>query len=905
MNNIFSLTNFEILNNLELSKIIIDSKLYWGHTKNNNQFELLIDHQTLVNKYLTQIINKNKINIFLIFDEIENTFKFTKKESELLVEIWFSTILLHDIGKINENFQGSEVKMNNPAFLNKIDKDSPINSGHSLLSSYIYFCYFYTIINKITIKENKYNLIRFLLLLTYNIFKHHSNHLDNYTLNKIYFNDNNKLIEFLKKYFNKLQLDEVVPENNKTTNPLNIEKLINFKPHNINFEKKLTFEIFLFSRLNYSLLTASDYLATNEYMNDCEITNFGLLNEQRKQVLHNNIKNKPHNSSIYLNANNDYSFKEPLETSFENLNILRMEMGIEVLQNIQNNYKNNLFYLEAPTGGGKTNLSLIATLELLNLNQKLNKIFYVFPYTTLITQTYSVIKDTLKLNENEIVQLHHKANFTKNKEEVQDGLYGNDIINYIDNLFCLYPFCVLSHIHFFNILKSNKKEDIYLMHRLANAVVVIDEIQAYPPEHWDKMVYFITNYAKYLNIKFIIMSATLPKIDQLLLNKSDDFISLIPQPEKYFTNPNFKNRVTFNFDMLDYKNLDLDKIKLKLMEESKKYAEFDLEKNKPKGSVFTLIEFIYKKTTTKFYELIKNENYFDEIFVISGTILEHRRKQIINYLKEPENRTKKILVITTQVIEAGVDIDMDIGFKDTSLIDSDEQLAGRINRNMKKENATLFLFNLDNESTIYKNDERLKINKDINLLEKRKVLISKNFNKYYMCVLNHIKNINESILIKNLNDYINYVNTLKYKKINDEFVLINENNTMSIFIPHSDIHILDESLQDEISFINENDLTENEYLSGSKIFNLYINNIYNNKINFLNREINFKKLSFLMSKFVINVFYNQGTCNDFKIYSNIEKNNFGFIYLEHWKKCYSLESGIIENSFENGEINFL
>lgn len=72
----------------------------------------------------------------------------------------------------------------------------------------------------------------------------------------------------------------------------------------------------------------------------------------------------------------------------------------------------------------------------------------------------------------------------------------------------------------------------------------------------------------------------------------------------------------------------------------------------------------------------KMEPFFDEVFLLSGTILEPRRREIINELKNPLSRKKNILLITTQVVEAGVDIDMDLGFKNISLIDSDEQLAG-------------------------------------------------------------------------------------------------------------------------------------------------------------------------------------------------------------------------------------
>jgi CRISPR-associated endonuclease/helicase Cas3 len=83
-------------------------------------------------------------------------------------------------------------------------------------------------------------------------------------------------------------------------------------------------------------------------------------------------------------------------------------------------------------------------------------------------------------------------------------------------------------------------------------------------------------------------------------------------------------------------------------------------------------------------------------------------------------------------VEAGVDIDMDLGFKDRSIIDSDEQLAGRINRNVNKESCTLYLFNYNKESVIYGHDHRYKITKEhIREDEYRRILKYKDFDSLY------------------------------------------------------------------------------------------------------------------------------------------------------------------------------
>src|SRR5690606_36767669 len=132
-------------------------------------------------------------------------------------------------------------------------------------------------------------------------------------------------------------------------------------------------------------------------------------------------------------------------------------------------------------------------------------------------------------------------------------------------------------------------------------------------------------------------SATLPKLGNLNIKgmMQDDFVYLINNAKEcYFRNPNFINRVSFNSDLLDVKKMDLEILAKILIDKSKAYSEKDFGKAKPKYSIYTIIEFIFKKSATAFYEIIKNNNkFFDEVFVLSGTILEHRRKYIINFLK--------------------------------------------------------------------------------------------------------------------------------------------------------------------------------------------------------------------------------------------------------------------------------
>lgn len=538
----------------------------------------------------------------------------------------------------------------------------------------------------------------------------------------------------------------------------------------------------------------------------------------------------------------------------------------------------------------------------------------MFPFTTLITQTFKVLKETLGLDDNEIVQIHSKAGNHSKKEQNEDGAYGIQKENYIDNLFVNYPFCLLSHIRFFDVLKTNQKEINYLLHRVANSVIVIDELQSYTPSEWDKIKYFIAYYAEYFNIRFILMSATLPKIHSIAIGNNIEFQPLIKDAqENYLQNANFSKRVEFDFSLLQNGKINNRELANILFEKSKEYSQFN-------NSVHTIIEFIYKKSATEFFKEVESRGFFNEIFVLSGTILEPRRQYIINYLKDGNNRNKNILLITTQVVEAGVDIDMDLGFKNISLLDSDEQLGGRINRNVKKNICKLYLFYKDEPFRVYKEDLRYDFSKKIYKdKEKRKqILQEKDFKELYKLVIEEINNNNSKVFTEGFKNYKNLLKNLNFQKINDDFKLIKE-DTISIFVP-VDIPIHWEKYKEkehanfsfnELSFLKKTtclNLDERQ-VSGKKVWELYISLVRNKNRSYIARTIDLKIISGIMSKFIFSVYNNDGLVTNLKSYFLYDEELQDFkIYgfycfrVTDYGSIYDMNFGLIENKLSDSFI---
>jgi CRISPR-associated endonuclease/helicase Cas3 len=923
-----------------INKFLIDAEKYYAHVSPKNtpepkKPETLQEHIELVQKKFELLCEKHGLD--LIIDTLVDDFlQKQKAEGNLALgnfikKLFVDTVVFHDFGKVNENFQASPEKMNNPHFQGKSNPKSVISTHHSSLGAYLFIVKH--IKDASTEIEPKYHHITMMaiLMFSYPIFKHHGKYLNDEYTDKIRFTPDE--VACMKSYIAQYQFiidpktSEILPLHlNKAFDKLNSDSLFN------------SFALYSLVRLSFSLLTASDYLASNQYMTGNEVKEFGVLDNDRINQLYEFVtqsdllKNdqsdkKNYNKNTYEKLAEGFDYQSPKEQSNDNLNFLRQEMALEVIQNIRANSDKNLFYIEAPTGGGKTNLSMLATVELLKASQgKTNKVFYVFPFTTLITQTYSSIIETLGLSENEVVQLHSKAGYKQKTEEDKDGLYSDEKENYVDNLFVNYPFCLLSHIKFFDLLKTNEKESNYMLHRLANSVVVIDELQSYDPDHWDKIIYFISHYAKLYNIKFILMSATLPKLGNLQVLEKEyvsDFVYLLPNAKNaYFLNPNFSERVKFNFDLFERNDLTLDEIAKTVLDKSQKYAIFDFGKVKPKDSVYTIVEFIFKKSATEFYQKIEaiNNRFFDEILVLSGTILEHRRKEIINFLKNTDNRKKRILLITTQVVEAGVDIDMDIGFKDRSMIDSEEQLAGRINRNVNKKDCVLYLFNYNKERIIYGQDKRYQETKRLKTSDYQRILEQKDFDYLYNIIFTNIDYWNKSGKISKENHdqqlkyYKSKIERLKFKSAHWDFKLIDQEN-ISCFIPLN-LPIAVEGIEtgyldpvfskNELSFLSKNGIlpTSNREIKGSEVFDLYIG-IIQNKREFTQQKIAEKTLQGIMSKFIFSLFASKKVETQIVLYSDVEKSVYGYKYINRWEAFYNTIFGMDSTKFESNETQFL
>lgn len=836
---------------IDISSIInLDYKLF-AHMKKDEKgikyYENLEDHIKLSNKYFFKICEKR--NLENVFKKFENFYlkDISENAKRLFRKLLINVVNFHDIGKINPKFQSE--KMGNK--LENHSEFSGIGSNHSIISSIIYIDYFWNEVNLLEKKEDKKKLKEFLFLNSYLLSKHHGD-LDSYEyfVNSINVGQANEVIKILTNYkwsYKKnfeLKLNKVINRSNKILKDL----------------KKLTNEeamyLYTYERLVFSLILASDFYSTSEFMNEISMDNFGDINDISE--FYDVYKETDIYKSIQEYKKSKYN-KENHILNYEDINILRNEIFLDAEDIMKNNIDGEIFYLEAPTGAGKSNIATNLSFKLINENN-LKKIFWVYPFNTLVEQNKENLKKIYKNKEdvlrkiatiNSLTPIKVDKKENEKEKELDDEFtdeekYRKYAYALLNRQFLNYPMILITHVGMFDSMFGRSKENIFSFHQLANSVLVFDEIQSYKLEIWTEIISFLKVFSKLLNIKVIIMSATLPNLE-ILTNIKGSTVNLIENRDKYFNNSLFKDRVKVDYSLMN-ENLN------ELIEHIIKNSN-----NKKK----ILVEFITKKTANLAYDKLIESKLKCDVLLLTGDDNQIDRNNILKMTKSNTNSKNGVILISTQVIEAGVDIDMDIGYKDKSKLDSEEQFMGRINRSCKG-NGIVYFFNIDNEKNIYTNDIRVEHEYTIKSEWVRDVLISKEFSSYYSTIMEKlVENYNESTDIKySIEEFFRgEVAVLDFYKVSKKMKLIDDNKrTVSIFLARK--------IKDEFGNV----------INGMDVWKSYKNLLNDKKLKYAEREIKLSKVRAEMNNFIYELERNP----DVSVYDNIGE----LFYIENGEKYF-------------------
>lgn len=349
-------------------------------------------------------------------------------------------------------------------------------------------------------------------------------------------------------------------------------------------------------------------------------------------------------------------YKSILSIKQSKLNDIRQEAYNEIIEK-PINLSQKIYSINLPTGLGKTFSSIAFALKLREKVQTeydiTPRIIYCLPFLSVIDQNASIIEDILSKNgidaNQDILLKHHHLSecyfrsgeneFESNEARILIEGWNSEII-------------ITTFVQFFHTIISNTNKMIRKFHRLSNSIILLDEIQSVPFRYWRLIKELLKSLAYQLNSYIVFITATQP-----MIFPPQEVISLVNR-EKYFE---IMNRIVIK-PMIE-EAITLEEL----------ISEFKPQKDKSYLFIFNTIQ-----CAKNFIKLLSQKEDVDgEIVFLSTHITPCERLHRIKKMKDKKTR----FAVTTQLVEAGVDIDFDVVYRDLAPMDCINQSAGRCNRN--------------------------------------------------------------------------------------------------------------------------------------------------------------------------------------------------------------------------------
>ena len=368
-------------------------------------------------------------------------------------------------------------------------------------------------------------------------------------------------------------------------------------PVNVEKTKDLNFSLSMFTRMMYSCLVDADFLDTEEFMTE---ERSGRQQGQEIQVL--------------LDKLEKYITEWLKNTETESVNGRRTEILKACLENGER--EKGLFRLTVPTGGGKTVASLAFALRHA-VKHHMKRIIYVIPYTSIIEQNAAVFRRIL--GDENVLENHCNIDYEEAEELKPMQLASENWDK---------PVVVTTNVQFFESLFSNKSSKCRKLHNMANSVIIFDEAQMLPNDYLKPCLTAIEELVINYKVSAVLCTATQPALDAFFCNIKQ-ITELCPRTEEQFE---FFKRVHFENDG-------------KLSEED--VEECLLRETQALCIVNT------KKKAQKIYNAMRE----DGVYHLSTSMYPKHRKRMLKQIKERLREGKKCIVISTSLVEAGVDLD--------------------------------------------------------------------------------------------------------------------------------------------------------------------------------------------------------------------------------------------------------
>lgn len=400
------------------------------------------------------------------------------------------------------------------------------------------------------------------------------------------------------------------------------------------------FSMAFFIRMLYSCLVDADFLDTEKYCQPQKSTGRGG---------HPSLHQMQRRLALYL---------ENITTRASETTINKARSAVLEQCREKANLPPGIFTLTVPTGGGKTLSSLTFALEHALCHQ-LKRIIYVIPFTTIIEQNAQVFRTAV--GEEGVIEHHSNFQYPEEKEG-EWGRTGAKLRLATENWDA--PLVVTTNVQFFESLFANRVSKCRKLHNLAQSVVILDEAQMIPTGYLLPSLAALVELAQNYGATIVICTATQPALENLLPAVIKP-VELAPKPAKLYDT--FKRARVILLGKLDDVGL--------------------ASKIKDLWQVLCVVN--TRKHARELFLEIKD---FSGAYHLSALMCPIHRSTVLDEIRERLAADKPCRVISTQLIEAGVDIDFPVVYRAAAGLDSIAQAAGRCNREGKRKQGYVYVF---------------------------------------------------------------------------------------------------------------------------------------------------------------------------------------------------------------------
>lgn len=579
--------------------------------------------------------------------------------------------LFHDLGKINPNFQA------------KLKGVKVQGYSHHAYLSVLAFVYCFKanqteILNLLQAKSKDDCILK--ILQTVTIVAYHHGDIPN--LEEM---PNMDEIESAADFLNK----NTLPFSDFLTQKLNR----NFNSFSVDFNEREFRRVAKYNSITHEKIWIKNAL---DNFSNTQFAFASLIQADKRDAGKNNYfqtEEKIAHSILEIDCSLGKKFKEhESETNPTKLNQLRTAIRIEATENIEKylNQNQRIFTLTAPTGAGKT-------FTLLSLARQIQKqkgnlgIIYALPFLSITEQVQNILEEDLNINFLAINSKTQNSDIEKAQKAYENNPTNENLqrliqLDFAEQTFD-HPFIVTTFVQLFETLVSNKNSVLLKLPNFSNRIFLIDEFQSIPPRLYIFFSALLDDFCKKNNSYAILSTATMPKLDFPI----KDYLPAEKKPELLFKDYHLPIELTEAdkyFSQSVFSRYQIDWI------DNDKFLMNDLVEHIINQGQSCLVILNTIADTKFLYDELLRELTDIQIMLLNTHFIPEDRIKKIETAKNLLESGKQIILISTQLIEAGVDIDFPIIYRDLCPLPSLIQSAGRCNRNKKIDKGHVYFFQL-------------------------------------------------------------------------------------------------------------------------------------------------------------------------------------------------------------------